>query len=390
MNIESEERRSRMFGSIPSIIRRSIQLFIYQLPAAFCFILVLSGCAVPGTEQPVATPIQIIAPVEERQLVFYNWEDDIPQEVFADFTLETGIKVEYRTYSAQDEAVANIRAGAIYDLVVLDNQNIPPLIRENRLTVINHANITNFKNISPEFRDLAYDPGNRFSIPYTWGTIGVGVRPDLIPQPITSWVDLWNPAVAGRIGMWSDEPRLMLSIALKSLGYSANSENRPEVEQAAQRLIDLKPGMILLDTEGKDSPVADLVSGRTVASIAWPEEVKEAQLSNGAVQYVFPREGAIFWGDNFVIPANSTKQADAELLINYLLRGEVSARIINYNEYANANVAARATVDPALLNDPLTFPSADLLLNAEPLLPLTEAGEALYAEMWGRFEATGP
>lgn len=343
-------------------------------------VVVLTALVAACSPMPTATP----GPPE---LILRNWEGDISADILAAFEAEYGIHVTYLPYESQEEVVAAMRAGAVYDVVVLENQLIPPLVEEGLLAEIDYSNIPNFRNISPNFRDLAYDPGNAHSIPYSWGTTGLVVRTDLVEEPVTRWADLWDPRYAGRVMGWP-LPRYMLGIALKSLGYSLNSENPVEVEAALERLIELKPAIVLREWEPAVA-APYLVSGEIVIAVGQADDVIEGQAHNPAIAYVMPAEGGILWGDNFTIPANSLHKREAELLINFLLRPEISAQIINETYYWLPNDAALPLVAPEIRNNPAIFPDAAMLRGAEILLPLSPAGEALYAAAWERFLSAG-
>ncbi|HHW78982.1 MAG TPA: extracellular solute-binding protein, partial [Xanthomonadaceae bacterium] len=114
-----------------------------------------------------------------QELTFYNWAGDMPQSVLDAFTREYGVKVNYVSYESQEDAIANLRAGQVYDVVVMESRSVPILAQEGLLAELNHANLTHLKNIAANFRDLTYDPGNRYCIPYNWGTTGLVVRSDL-------------------------------------------------------------------------------------------------------------------------------------------------------------------------------------------------------------------
>jgi spermidine/putrescine transport system substrate-binding protein len=352
-----------------------------KLLIAVLAIVMLSLLAACGN--PTPPPTATLPPLAE-ELVFYDWAEDAIVTVFEDFTEEYGVRIKYVTYESPEEAVENIRAGEVYDVVVLENQYIPSLVAEGELAEIDYRNVPNFKNISANFRDLAYDPGNAHSIPYSWGTTGLVVRSDLVEEPVTTWADLWDPRYAGRVAGWL-YPRYMLSAALKSLGYSINSEDPDELEAALERLIELNPDATWLDEDASVAPL--LVSGDVVVALGWAYDVWTGQEENEAISYVLPKEGTILWGDNFVIPANSPNRHTAELFLDFLLRPEITGRIVNVTYYSMANEAAEAFIDPEILNDPVIYPSNEDLTNAEIMLPLSPEGEELYAEIWERFMA---
>ena len=320
------------------------------------------------------------------KLVLYEWAGDYPPALLEAFTAEFGVTVDYQSYDTQEGAAANIRAGQIYDVVLLENQLIPALVGDQLLAEIDYHNVPNFKNISPNFRDLAYDPGNRHSIPATWGTTGLIVDSHGGQPPITSWNDLWDPAYKGRIVVW-DLQRYLIGIALKSRGHSANSEDPAELDEALQRLRELRTQAKILPYDAASS-VEDAKREQADIFLGWAGDVFRARESDATITYVLPSEGTLLWGDNWVIPANSPHKAAAEQFVNYLLRPDVSAQIVNYIFYATANEAARALISQDILNDPVIYPPAKVLQNAEILLPLSPAGQKLSDQIWQQFLAS--
>ncbi len=354
-----------------------------SLPAIMVGLLCSLLVACNGLTSPLATATPTPPPFAER-LVFYDWELDIPQSILDAFSEEFGVNVTYLTYETQEEAVQNMRAGEVYDVVVVENQFVLGLAAEGLLAELDYDNVPNFEHIAPNFKDLAYDPHNRYSIPYSWGTSGLIVRGDLAGGPITRWADLWNPAYAGQVALRSSS-REIVGLTLKSLGFSANSEDPTELEAALERLLEL-PKIVMVGGYAEDAlPV--LASGEAVILVGWAEDVWTAQEEKLEISYVLPEEGPLLWGDNFVIPANSPHQATAELFLNFLLRPEISAQITNENYYASPNEAARSFIEPEILNDPIIFPSSAELKNAEVLLPLSPEGEQRYLDIWERFLA---
>ncbi|MCX6049984.1 MAG: spermidine/putrescine ABC transporter substrate-binding protein [Chloroflexi bacterium] len=320
--------------------------------------------------------------------MFYDWPDYMPQAVMDAFTAEYGIKIDHQVYGSQKEAVDNIRANKVYDVVVIDNDLIPPLLTDHILAEIDLSHLSNFKNISANFRDLAYDPGNKHTVPFNWGTTGLLARSDLLTTPITRWADLWDPQYAGKVAIWALQ-RPLIPIALKRLGYSVNSENPLELEKALQVLIELKPNVRFVDLDqGSVGPT--LVSGKVILAYGWAYDALTSQHDNQHIEYILPSEGTILWGDNLVIPANSLHKEAAELFINFILQPENGGKIVNELYYANANEAARAFIKPEILNNPLVFPPDADLKNAEIMMAPSPAGQKLYDEIWKRFLAATP
>lgn len=340
-------------------------------------LLVLGACL----PRPTSVPLP-------EELVFYDWANDVPQEVLDKFTAEYGIKVRYETYDSTEEAVANIEAGQVYDVAVIDSRFIPRLREKKLLAHLNHANLPNLENISADFRNPAFDPGNVYTVPFNWGTVGMVVRNDLVAAPVKRWADLWDPHYAGKIGFWREgATREIIGLTLMSLGYSCNTVNEQHLEKALQRLLELRPRVVFLedcaDCYETSSPIPALLRGDVVIALGYAAAALEGQEASPNIGYVLPAEGTIVWNDNFVIPASTVNQEAAELLLNYLLRGETAAAIANFNFYATPNVAAVPFLDEKVRNNPVIYPSN--LKNAEMMLPLTEEADALYMEIWQRF-----
>ncbi len=362
------------------------RLFIPFVISFLVCLLTACGAAAPSPP-PTAPPLA-------ETLILYDWEEDMPQSVLDAFTEEFGVEVTYITYEAQEEAIENMMEGQAYDVIVLENQFIPDLSANGFLAEINYQNIPNIKNIAASFRDLAYDPGNKYSIPYNWGTTGIVARSDLLDKPVTDWTDLWDPDYEGKVALWRGTRRETIGFTLKSLGYSVNSEDPDELEAALEKLIALKPNILFVEDYDEaveaDSSAPLLANGEAIIGMGYAYDAVLGQEDNEAIAYILPEDGAMLWGDNFVIPANSPHKYTAELFLNFLLRPEISAQITNENNYPTPNEAARDFIAPEILNDPNIFPPNKALTKAEILLPLSPAGEKLHTEIWERFLAAEP
>lgn len=334
------------------------------------FNLLLAGCA--PTEPPMP-----------KELILYNWVEYMPQSVMDAFAQEYGITVKYVAYETQEEAIGNLRAGEVYDLVVLGTEFIPQPMEENLLRPIDYRNVPNFKYVSPNFRDLAFDPGNKYSIPFHWGTTGILARTDLIDRPITSWNDLWDPAFAGRVGIWPIA-RATIPITLKSLGYSANSEEAAELEQARRKLLELKPNAVIISN--MNSTVTPMLeSGEVEIAYGWAYDAILAQESTAPIKYIIPREGTVLWMDHFIIPANANNPRGAELFLNFILQPQVAALIVNESYYPMAVDGAESFVLPEILQNPVIFPDDSQLQNAELTLPIRRSRQWIYDDVWTDF-----
>jgi spermidine/putrescine transport system substrate-binding protein len=325
-----------------------------------------------------------------EEITVYNWEGDIPQSVLDAFTLETKVKINYQVFNSQEEAVANIRAGNVYDVAVIDSRFMSMLTQEGLLKPLNYENLLNFKYISPNFRGLAYDPNNRFSIPYSWGTTGLLVNTGIEQDPIHSWADLWDDRYAGKVAVSVSYPREAIGMTLKSLGYSANSEKPNEVEAALTKLLQLRPDPAFLYRYYPDFGMAAMMSGKIHIAVGFSGDLLESQKNGLAVDYILPKEGLLLWGDTFVVPKSSVNQATAELFIDFLLRPEISAEIVNQKYYASANEASRPFVHPEILKNSAIYPTDSMLVKAEIIEALSPEGQQLLDTAWQKFLAAYP
>lgn len=333
--------------------------------------------AAAPTGVSASTPIPLA-----KELIFYDWDGDMPQSVLDAFESEYNVRVTYLAYESQEEAIENLGEGLVYDVIVMESRFIPSLVDQGLLASLDRQNIPNLKNISANFRELAYDPDNRYSVPYNWGTTGLVVRSDLVAAPISSWNSLWDPQYAGRVGIWKGQPRETIGLTLKALGYSANSENQVELEEALEYLMQLKSHALIIEDYNSYTSAYMLVEGQAVMTVGFAYDVLEGSRLNGSITYVLPQEGALLWGDNFIVPSNSQDQYTAELFIDFLMRPEINAEIANQNLYATPNEAAFPYIQPELLNNPVIFPSAESLRNSEVILPLSGRGQEMYDDVW--------
>ena len=358
--------------------KRSAQLAVWLSLVA---VSLLPGC---GRSASSSTPTQAPVPTE---LVLYNWVDYMPQAVLDGFAQEYGIQIVYDTFDSTEEAIAEIRAGKAFDVAVVENHDMPSLVAGGLVAQIDYSHVPNFRNISANFRDLTFDPGNKYSVPYNWGTTGLLVRSDLVDPPVTRWADLWDARYAGKIAVRAQANEL-IGIALMSLGYPLNSEVPAQLEAAQAQLLKLKPAVRFVGVEA-ESAVAELVSGEVVVLIGWPGDELVARSHNPAIQYVLPDDGVPLWGDSFVISAKSPYQPAAELFINYLLQPEVAAQIAHTYYYATTNEAALPLIKPEIRNDPTIYPDLGSIESLMWYMPLSLAGEQMYADVWARSLGSG-
>ncbi len=360
--------------------RNKAAMWSWSAAGGLLLAVLLAACLAPPAPAPPVVAAERELP---RELIFYDWADNVPQSIFDAFEAETGVHVVLRTFGSLEEMTAEMRAGKQYDVVNVGSEVASTLIAEGRLAAIDYDHVPNFTNIALNFRDLSIDPGNKHLVPLAWGTTGLVVRTDLTAAPVTRWADLWDARYAGKV-VWWEQPRFSIAIALKTLGFSANSEEPAELEAALEQLLKLA-GQATLEPYDIDAATTMRNNGQAVLSWGWQIDALAASETNPAVAYVLPEEGALLWGDNLGIPANSPNHDVAELFINFMLRPEIHAEYANTAYMAIPNDAALPLIKPEIVNNRMIFPSDEDMRGAEIVLPLTAQGEKLYADIWARF-----
>jgi spermidine/putrescine transport system substrate-binding protein len=304
---------------------------------------------------------------EEKKLNLFCWSEYIPQNVIDGFTQETGIKVAVENYSSNEEMLSKLLAGGgKYDLIQPSEYTIQALIKADQLRPLNQAVLSNFIHISPEFRNMAYDLGNKFSVPYMAGFVGICVNTDKVKTPVKGFVDVFTPAHKGRIVVL-DDAREIVSWALEvdKLGLnSVNAENLKKIEPL------LKKWLPLVKVYDSDSPKTSLKNGDVDLGVIWSGEAALLYQENKKFTFVLPSEGSHLFVDNLAIPKTSTHPQNAHLFINYILRPEVSKLISDAFPYYNPNLAARKLLSPEQLANPASYPPAEDITRLETFTDL--------------------
>jgi spermidine/putrescine-binding protein len=315
----------------------------------------------------------------------YAWSEYVPQDILDGFTEETGIKVNYDAYSSNEELLAKLQAGASgYDVIIPSDYIVTVMINQGMLEELDLAAIPNLENIGAAYKNLVFDPGNKYTVPYQYGTSCLVVDTSKVTRPITKWADLWDPEFAGKIVLLDDE-REVLGMVLTVLGYDKNSTDPDELEEARVKFLELMPSVRLFDS---DSPKTALLSGEVWLGQTWNGEAAIAHSENPAIDYVFPEEGCTMWYDNLAIPAGAPHMDAALELINYILRAESGVLITYEFPYSNPNLAALdllSTEDleayDAYMNFSATNPSAEQMQRLQTILDVGEATE-LWDRVW--------
>ena len=313
----------------------------------------------------------------------YNWGDYIDESVIKDFEKKYNIRVNYDTFSTNEDMYVKIKAGgADYDVLFPSDYMIERMIKEDMLHKLDFTNIPNYKYIEDQFKNLDYDPQNEYSVPYMWGTVGILYNKTMVDEPVTSWKILWDPKYSKQILML-DSQRDSIGVALKMLGYDMNTRDLNELEEAKQALIEQKP--LVLAYVGDD--VKDkMIAGEAALAVVWSGDAVYMKRENPDLEYALPQEGSNLWVDAMVIPKTSKHKKEAELFINFMCDPEIAYKNADYIGYSSPHLEAKKMLDPELLNDPAAYPEMEELVNCDIFKDL---GDFLrvYDRIWTEIKA---
>ncbi len=322
------------------------------------------------------------------EIVLYNWTEYMDPDIYTMFEEEYGISVVEDNFSSNEELLAKLQGGvAGYSLIVPSDYTIAIMIEEGMLHELDYANIPNAGNLEEQFADPPYDPGNVYCMPFQWGTTGLGYLDGQVEEP-TSWAALFDPpADAPYIGRMTmlDDARESFAAALAYLGYSINTTDEAELEEAKELLIATKANLAGYDSDTFDDNVA---AEENLLAHGWSGDFLVSQEDNENLLYVVPEEGGVVWVDGICIPvtASPEEKLAAEMFINYLMEPEIGALLTEYTWFGSPNAAANEIIDPELLEDPIVYPPPEVV---EKLQFIETTGEldALYTRLWDEVKA---
>ena len=354
-----------------------------------CSALLLSGCG--GNAAGSSSADNGGNRSGSNELYVYNWGEYIDEDVIDRFEEETGIKVIYDMFETNEEMYPVIEAGGVnYDVVCPSDYMIQKMRENDLLAEINFDNVPNLDQIDPTYLEMSksFDPENKYSVPYTWGTVGILYNTKKLEElgmdVPTKWSDLWDERLDGEILM-QDSVRDAFMVALKKDGYSMNSDNEDELQQAKQDLIDQKP---LVQAYVIDQVRDKMIGGEAAISVIYSgemlyiqNEVKDLSLDYD-LKYVIPEEGTNLWIDSWVIPKNAKNKENAEKWIDFLCRPEIAKQNFDYITYSTPNKGAFDLLDEEIQNNKALFPDIDSLKDSEVFEYLGDEVDAVYNELW--------
>lgn len=276
---------------------------------------------------------------ENGEVNVLNWSSYIPQDVIADFEKEYNVKVNYGTYSSNEELLAKISNSkeGIYDLVFPSDYMVELMIHKNLLEKLDKSKIKNYNNINSIFLNQEFDINNEYSIPFLAATTVIAYNSKNISEDITSYNDLLNSKYKNDIVLLEDQ-RIIIGMALNSFNYDMSETNKIKLDNAKDWLLKLRNNVKAYDS---DSPKTFLITGETNIGVMWNAEAKLSQLENSDIKIVYPKEGHAISLDNYVIIKNSKNSDNAYLFIDYLLRSDISKRLTDEYPYINTTIGAQ-------------------------------------------------
>lgn len=313
----------------------------------------------------------------------YNWGEYIDPETLDMFETETGIQVIYDEFDTNETMYPKVEAGASnYDVVCPSDYMIQKMIDNDLLQELNWDNIPNAKaNIGAQYYEQseAFDPGNRYAVPYCWGTVGILYNKTMVDEPVTSWSILWDEKYADSILM-QDSVRDLFMVGLKSLGYSMNSTDEKELNEAKDLLIQQKP---LVQAYVIDQVRDKMIGNEAALGVIYSGEAIFTQRENPDLEYVIPKEGTNVWIDGWVIPKNAENVENAEKFIDFMCRGDIALLNFDYITYSTPNTAAQALIeDDDIRNSKIAFPDLSQYDGLETFSYLGDDADALYNDLW--------
>lgn len=290
----------------------------------------------------------------KNSITVYNWGEYIDPDLLKQFEQETGIKVIYETFDSNEGMMGKVeQGGTAYDISMPSEYMIEMMAEKDLLLPIDYNKIPNVKNIDPYFLDLPFDPDNKYSLPYFWGTLGIAFNPTLLDgQTFESWDNLWAPSLRQQVVL-VDSARESIGMSLNSLGYSLNSTNLDELRQATDKLKELSPNVKAVIG---DEVTQLMVNEEAAISLTWSGQAADMMYENEDIDYIVPEEGSNLWFDNMVIPRTASNIDGAHAFINFMLDAEVAAQNADYVGYSTPNLAALDFMDPEVTGDERFYP----------------------------------
>ena len=319
------------------------------------------------------------AQAADKELLFYNWTNYTSPELIKKFEAETGIKVTLDTYDSNETLLAKLRAGgAGYDLAVASSDFVPILIEKDLIRRIDASSLPDYKNISARWRDVPWDRGNAYTIPWNWGFTSAAVDTAVYKGPTDTLKPLFEPPpeLAGKLGMFGS-PSEVASLGLVYLGHEPCAADVAALKELDALLQKQKPAVKVYNSDGG---IERMSSGETPAAQMWSGASLRARLAKPSIRYIFPREGIISWMDNVVVPKNGPNPESAKAWIAFMLKPENAALQSNFTGYQNGIDGSERFMKPEFADAPEFHAPSDIKVYFTLVCP--EAATRAYDRIW--------
>lgn len=317
---------------------------------------------------------------QQKMLHVYNYGSYIDPDLLTKFTKQTGYQVSYETYDSNESMMVKLKqGGSNYDLVFPSEPYVAKLAQENLLAPLDHQKIRGLENLDPMLLNHAFDPNNRYSLPYFWGTTGIMYNAKVFSKDeVDTWAKLWAPKMKDQV-MLIDAPRESIGMGLQALGYSENDHDSAHIQAARQKLAALAPNVkAVLNDEIR----AYVTSGEANVAVAYSGVADYAHALNPDIDYVIPKDDGSVWTDNISIPKNAQNKAGAYAFINFLLDPKNAAQNAEFVAYSSPNLAAKKYLSKEITSDKILYPQRSELAKVEHYENLTDKTVRDYSNNW--------
>jgi putrescine transport system substrate-binding protein len=366
---------------------------------AASIVLAVAACGKKDTAEQAQQPGA--AAQEEKVLHVFNWSDYIAEDTVPNFEKQSGIKVTYDVFDSNDVLETRLLAGnSGFDVVVPSASFLERQIKAGVFQKIDKSQIPNLKNMDPDImkRVGLHDPNNEYSVPYLWGTTGIGYNEDKIKKILgdarpDSWNYIYDPKLAAKFKDCGisllDAPDEILKTVLAWMGRDPNSQKEEDLKAAEAKLMPIRPFVRKIHSS---QYIDDLANGDLCIAVGWSGDILQArdraeEAGQGVkIKYTIPKEGTIVWFDMLAIPADAKHPKNAHAFINYLMDPQVAANDSNFVNYANGNAASFPMVSDEVKNDPGIYPTPEVKAKLFPSLAYGEDFQRLMNRMWTKFQ----
>lgn len=309
----------------------------------------------------------------------YNWGEYIDESIFDEFEAKTGIKVVYQTYESNEVLYSKLKGGgANYDVIIPSDYMISRMISEGMLEKIDYSNIPNFTKLDDTYLNQIYDPDNEYTVPYMWGTVGIIYDPDVITEEVTSWGVLFDDKYSGQILMF-DNSRDAMGIALLYLGYSINTTDKAQLDEAYELL---KAQNSILQARVMDQIFEKLEGGEAAIGPYYAGDYITMLENNPDLRFCLPEEGSNFFIDCMCIPKGAKNKENAEAFINFMCETDIAVKNSLATGYSTPSKDAYEALPADIKNNPVIYPGKDVLARCETFINLPQDILDYYDTLW--------